>query len=221
MKHAVWTDFRGVLTPPLREGLRRYCEGKGFTTEQLGRSLRSIAARHGRPDGMAVLDSGDLDERGWSAEIERELSDRFGLNADLSDLGPEWWSDRRVDTEWFSALQRWRDEGVFLGLISNLPADWRAYFQAFFPWDALFDEVLLSCDLATRKPEAEIFRLAGSRSGLPPERNVLVDDLDDNLAGAERAGWTGVLGGGGSTRAAIERIDSIVRVGAHQMGVGK
>ena len=23
VRHAIWTDFRGVLTPPLREGLRR------------------------------------------------------------------------------------------------------------------------------------------------------------------------------------------------------
>ncbi|MFF1544782.1 HAD-IA family hydrolase [Streptomyces sp. NPDC058291] len=222
MRHAIWTDFRGVLTPPLREGLRTYCEGKEFTPEQLGRCLRAIADRHGRPDGMAVLDSGVLTEREWTAEIEQELSARFGLDADLSGLGPEWWSDRRIDTKWLAALRTWREAGVFVGMISNLPPDWREYFADFRSWDDLFDEVLLSCDVGARKPDAAMFRLAETRSGLPPESNVLVDDLDDNVAGARRAGWVGVVGGGDSTWAAVERIDSIVRAGAphHVMRVG-
>jgi phosphoglycolate phosphatase-like HAD superfamily hydrolase len=222
VRHAIWTDFRGVLTPPLREGLRTYCEGKEFTPEQLGRCLRAIADRHGRPDGMAVLDSGVLTEREWTAEIEQELSARFGLDADLSGLGPEWWSDRRIDTKWLAALRTWREAGVFVGMISNLPPDWREYFADFRSWDDLFDEVLLSCDVGARKPDAAMFRLAETRSGLPPESNVLVDDLDDNVAGARRAGWVGVVGGGDSTWAAVERIDSIVRAGAphHVMRVG-
>ncbi|MFR0353158.1 HAD-IA family hydrolase [Streptomyces sediminimaris] len=214
MRHAVWTDFRGVLTPPLREGLRAYCADKEFTPGQLGRCLRAIADRHGSPDGMAVLDSGLLTEREWAAEIERELAGRFGVEADLSRVGAEWWSDRRLDDEWLAALRTWRAAGIFVGMISNLPADWKEHFAGFAPWDGLFDEVLLSCDLGTRKPEPAMFRLAESRSGLPAGANVLVDDLDDNLAGARRAGWTGVPGGGGATRAAIARIDSLVRFGA-------
>lgn len=210
MRHAIWTDFRGVLTPPLREGLRTYCEGKEFTPEQLGQCLRALAERHGCPDGMAVLDSGVLDEREWAGEIEQELSTRFGLDADLSSLGPEWWSDRRIDAEWFAALRTWREAGAFVGMISNLPADWKEHLAAFSAWDGVFDAVLLSCDVGTRKPDAEMFRLAESRSGLPPARNVLVDDLDDNVAGARRAGWVGVTGGGGSTRAAIAHIESLV-----------
>jgi hypothetical protein len=160
VRHAIWTDFRGVLTPPLREGLRTYCEGKEFTPEQLGRCLRAIADRHGRPDGMAVLDSGVLTEREWTAEIEQELSARFGLDADLSGLGPEWWSDRRIDTKWLAALRTWREAGVFVGMISNLPPDWREYFADFRSWDDLFDEVLLSCDVGARKPDAAMFRVA-------------------------------------------------------------
>jgi len=220
MRHAIWTDFRGVLTPPLRDGLLAYCAGKEFTPGQLGTCLRAIAERHGCPDGMAVLDSGVLTEREWAAEIEQELSGRFGVDADLSRVGDEWWSDRRIDEEWLSALRTWRDAGVFVGMISNLPPDWKDHFAAFAPWDGLFDEVLLSCDLGTRKPEPAMFRLAESRSGLPPEANVLVDDLHDNVGGARRAGWTGVLGGGAATRAAVERIDSLVRSGAPQQGVG-
>ncbi|MFF9274407.1 HAD family hydrolase [Streptomyces griseosporeus] len=214
MRPAIWTDFRGVLTPPLREGLRAYCVGKEFTPAQLGQCLRVIADRYGCPDGMAVLDSGILSERQWAAEIERELAGRFGITADLSRLGSEWWSDRRVDAVWLAALRRWRQAGAFVGLVSNLPVDWKPYFTAFLDWDELFDDVLLSCDTGTRKPDAALFRLAESRTGLPPEAHVLVDDLDANVAGARRAGWTGVTGGGDHTPAAVERIDALVRAAA-------
>lgn len=210
-RQAIWTDFRGVVTPPLRDGLQRYCEGKSFTPEQLGQCLRALADRYGCPDGMAVLDSGVLDERQWATEIEQELLARFSVRADLSRLGAEWWSDRRVDSEWVEALRGWREAGVFVGMISNLPADWKQHFAGFQDWESMFDEVLLSCDLATRKPEAAMFRLAESRSGLPPEANVLVDDLQDNIAGARLAGWAGVVGGGRTTRAAIERIEAFLR----------
>ncbi|WP_052434412.1 HAD-IA family hydrolase [Streptacidiphilus melanogenes] len=219
-RHAIWTDFRGVLTPPLRDGLHAYCEGKPFTPEQLGQCLRALADRHGCPDGMAVLDSGILDERQWAGEIERELAARFGIEADLANLGAEWWSDRRIDAEWVAALRGWREAGVFVGMISNLPADWRDHFGDFQAWAGMFDEVLLSCDLGTRKPEAAMFRLAEARSGLPPEANVLVDDLDDNVAGARRAGWTGVVGGGRSTRAAITRIEAFLQDGGTRAAAG-
>jgi putative hydrolase of the HAD superfamily len=218
MTHAVWTDFRGVMTPPLQGGLRAYCEGKPFTVQQLGRCLRAIADRHASPDGMAVLDSGILSEREWTAEIEQELAARFAVDADLSELGTEWWSDRRVNTAWLAALRTWRGAGVFVGLISNLPVDWKDQFSQFADWDELFDEVLLSCDLGVRKPDLAMFQLAASRSGLPPQANVLVDDLADNVAGARRAGWAGVTGGGDATQSAIEQIDSFVRIGAIHQG---
>jgi FMN phosphatase YigB (HAD superfamily) len=215
MAHAIWSDFRGVLTPPLREGIRKYCEDRTFTPEQIVVSLRAIAGRYDCPDGMAVLDTGILDERQWTAEIERELADRFGVVADLTNFGTDWWRDQRVDEDWIAALRGWRDAGVFVGLISNLPTDWKAHFAAFSALHGLFDDVLLSCDIGARKPEPEIFRQAQARSGLPAECNILVDDLTSNVDGAVRAGWIGIASGGEATRSAIDNIESILR-GANQ-----
>ncbi|MDQ3787782.1 MAG: HAD-IA family hydrolase [Actinomycetota bacterium] len=214
-RHAVWSDFRGVLTPPLAEGIRRFCHGREFTPDQLRECLRAIARRHHCPDGMAVLDSGVLDERRWTGEIERELAARYGVRADLSDFNAAWWDDRRVDHAWTAALRSWRRRGIFVGLVSNLPLDWKAGLAAFTAasgLDELFDDVVLSCDVGVRKPDAALFRVAESRSGLPPRFNILADDLAGNVAGADQAGWTGVLAGGDATQDAITRIESILRV---------
>ncbi|MCG8917193.1 HAD-IA family hydrolase [Actinokineospora sp. PR83] len=207
---AVWSDFRGVYTPPLAEGVRRFCAGTAHTPAQVVECLRAIAARHGCPDGMAVLDSGVLDERSWTREIERELVERFDVTADLSGFAARWWSDQRVDRAWVAALRRWRGAGVFVGLLSNLPVEWKGYLATFPGVADTFDAVLLSCDVGTRKPDAEMFRLAAARSGLDPRSTVLVDDLVENVAGARRAGWLGVVSGGESTRAAIALVDRMV-----------
>jgi FMN phosphatase YigB (HAD superfamily) len=210
--YAVWSDFRGVLTPPLAEGVRGFCAGRGFSPAQLMACLRVIARRHDCPDGMAVLDSGVLDERQWTREIERELAALYGVDADLSDFNAAWWSDRRVDPAWVAAVRSWRAGGIFVGLMSNLPVDWKASFAAFADFDELFDDVLLSCDVGARKPEPAIFRAAEVRSGLESRFNILADDLADNVAGARRAGWLGVFAGGDAARDAITHIESILRM---------
>jgi len=207
---AIWSDFRGVLTPPLAEGIRAFCDGREYTPAQLTECLRGIGRRYQCSDAMAVLDTGILSERQWTREIEHGLATMFGVHADLSDFSADWWSDRRVDPVWADALKSWRARGVFTGLISNLPAGWKAGFAAFTDFSELFDAVMLSCDVGARKPEPEMFRAAEARSGLPPDRNILADDLTANVTGARRAGWTGVIAGGEATQDAIAQAEAIL-----------
>jgi FMN phosphatase YigB (HAD superfamily) len=209
--HAIWSDFRGVLTPPLAEGIRTFCAGREFGPVQLVECLRMIGRRYGCADGMTVLDTGLLNERQWTREIERGLAATFGISADLADFGAGWWSDRRVDPDWVAAVESWRDRGIFVGLVSNLPVEWKPHFASFADFAELFDAVLLSCDVGARKPEARIFQEAESRSGLEARFNILVDDLTDNVAGARRVGWLGVHAGDGGTRCAVAEIESILR----------
>jgi putative hydrolase of the HAD superfamily len=215
--HAVWSDFRGVLTPPLAEGIRTFCAGREFTPAQLSACLRAIGRRHDCRDGMAVLDSGILTERQWTREIERELAATHGVRADLSSFGADWWGDRRVAPDWLAAVRSWRARGIFVGLISNLPLEWKAGFAAFADFDELFDDVVLSCDVGARKPDPAIFRVAQARSGVDPQCTVLADDLAGNVTGARRAGWLGVLVDG--SRNAVTDVEAVLRVPSEVNGV--
>lgn len=185
---AIWTDFRGVLTPPLASTLELYCRNRLFTLDQLREALAGVAQNYAAPDAMAVLDSGILSERTWLAAISDELLKRFGVSDALADFRKEWWSDRRTNSGWIAELQSLRNAGAFVGVVSNLPIEWREQFLENVDIKN-FDAVILSCDLGFRKPDRRMFDHLSAVSGVPGARSILIDDLVTNTEGADEAGW--------------------------------
>jgi putative hydrolase of the HAD superfamily len=57
----------------------------------------------------------------------------------------------------------------------------------------LFDATVISGDVGMHKPQPEIYRLASQRLSVEPEQAVFVDDLRENVAGAEAIGMAGIL----------------------------
>jgi putative hydrolase of the HAD superfamily len=62
-----------------------------------------------------------------------------------------------------------------------------------FGLPSLVDTVVLSAEVGVRKPAREIYRLACKRLEVDPTEAVMIDDLAQNLAGAQRLGIRGVL----------------------------
>ena len=58
---------------------------------------------------------------------------------------------------------------------------------------AMFDEVVLSAEVGTLKPHAEIYLATASRLGLLPEQCVMIDDIPSNVEGARMTGMKGLL----------------------------
>lgn len=56
----------------------------------------------------------------------------------------------------------------------------------------LFDAVTLSYRVGEMKPGERIYRDSLRRIGFPPEKCVFIDDLEENVAGAERLGIHGI-----------------------------
>ena len=57
----------------------------------------------------------------------------------------------------------------------------------------LFDATVISGDVGLHTPQPEIYRLACERLGVEPGEAVFVDDLRENVAGAEAVGMAAVL----------------------------
>jgi putative hydrolase of the HAD superfamily len=57
----------------------------------------------------------------------------------------------------------------------------------------LFEQLFLSYELGTRKPEPGIYRQVALQTGLPPGDLLFVDDHPDNVDAALAAGWQALL----------------------------
>jgi putative hydrolase of the HAD superfamily len=188
---AIWTDFGGVLTEPVDVTFTEFSNRHGIPLHALREAMRMVGEAHGT-DPMGVLDIPLLDEETWSKEVEAVLAETFGLECDLSNFGDRWFAWRPVNKAWADRLDDFRGRGAFVGLLSNLPPSWERHRSHLAP-DSHFDDVVCSHQVATRKPEPEIFALAARRAGVEPGACVLVDDMETNIAGARAAGWKAVL----------------------------
>ena len=76
----------------------------------------------------------------------------------------------------FPALDRLRDRGVALALVTNTDARSLAGLRAEFALDDRFDAVVASCEVGARKPDPRVFEAALDRLGVTPERALMVGD---------------------------------------------
>ena len=110
----------------------------------------------------------------------------------------------RADVE--PTFAKLRARGVKLGLISVCSLD---VAEAWAAVGLGFDTEVYSCSEDVAKPDPRVYELAADRLGVPPEACLFVDDHDENLLGAERAGMRAVLIGPGDGVWEGERIDAV------------
>ncbi|MEW6282772.1 MAG: HAD family phosphatase [Candidatus Eremiobacterota bacterium] len=82
--------------------------------------------------------------------------------------------------------------GFIVAALSNTIVD---HVEVLTPLGAYtpFRPCILSCQVGMRKPEPAIFKLAIQRVKLKPGQCLLVDDREDNVAGARAVGMQAVL----------------------------
>lgn len=100
-----------------------------------------------------------------------------------------------------------RDRGYRLGLISNCSED-VAQSWAGTELAAYFDEPVLSCSVALRKPDRRIYELAAERLGVETSECLFVDDRPDFVEGAIAAGMEAVVLG--SER--VRRLEDVLEL---------
>jgi HAD superfamily hydrolase (TIGR01509 family) len=93
------------------------------------------------------------------------------------------------DPAMFELLERAKDRGVRLALLSN---SWGNTYDR-SGWNGLFDAVVISGEVGMRKPERRIFTHTADLLRLRPQACVMVDDLPWNVDGAREAGMAAVL----------------------------
>ena len=101
---AVWTDYGGVLTPPIDHTMSIFCEQVGVPKKAFLAAMRTVGDAYGT-DPMAPLDTPLLTEEEWSREMEDILRRDHGTTVDLSNFGEKWFTDRETNGRWLDRLR--------------------------------------------------------------------------------------------------------------------
>jgi epoxide hydrolase-like predicted phosphatase len=178
---ALVVDFGGVLTTNIWDAFGEFCEKEGLDPGAVKDLFRT------NPEAMRLLrglETGDLDE----AAFEPPFAGLLGL-AESEGLIERLFGGLGPDEAMIGAVRAARAGGIKTGLISN---SWGLGIYDRAPVD-LFDETVISGDVGLHKPQPEIYTLACERLGVEPGDCVFVDDLRENITGAEAVGMTGLL----------------------------
>jgi putative hydrolase of the HAD superfamily len=206
---AIWTDFGGVLTPPIGQTLTDFCAKTDVAPEPLVRAMMKVAASYGTDDIMLPIDTPLVSEPDWVAQIAAVLAEDFQIRLGVSTLADVWFGDRPANEAWVARLRQARADGLFVGMLSNMPPAWDRHWRRMVDPDALFDDVVLSFEVGYRKPDRAIFEVAIARSGVRPAECLFVDDLEKNCAGAVATGLQALHFT--DTTAAIAELDRLLR----------
>jgi epoxide hydrolase-like predicted phosphatase len=154
------------------------------------------------PEALAdlrLLETGEIEP----AEFERRFGPRLGV-AETEGLIERMFAAVGPDEDVIAAVRSARDAGVRTGLISN---SWGTSIYDPDALEGMFDEIVISGDVGLHKPQPEIYKLAADRLGVAPEECVFVDDLRENVRGAEEVGMTAVFHR--ETAATVARLEEL------------
>jgi len=193
MISAVISDFGGVLTKPLMNAFNRVQDDMDVPIEAYGPAFE-YSLEHDGVHPLFALERGEISEGEFIARLERGFAAVLDRPVSLHGLGEHLIGAMEPNQELFDhydALRRERN--LRFALCTNNVREWEARWRALLPIDELFEVVVDSAFVGTRKPEPEIYAITLERLGLPADACAFIDDLEPNVDGAKTAGMHGIV----------------------------
>ncbi len=154
-------------------------------------AMCSIMAETGLPDiNHRLLDAGAP----YGATIA-ELANRFPQHAEFILAFDTRWAemlDGAIEQN-VAVLRRLKRGGFPVHAVSNFSREKFNVARRLFPVLDEFDELIISGDVGTVKPDPEIFQILIDRRNLEPGQTLFIDDAAENIAAACRIGFDTVL----------------------------
>jgi len=114
-----------------------------------------------------------------------------------------------LDEDYLELAEQLAEAGYRLALCTNTPREAAPLWQALYPWADVFEVIVRSCDVGTRKPDVRMVRTALQQLGSAPQETLFVDDLPANRESARTLGVTTVDGGGPDGIARIRELTGV------------
>jgi putative hydrolase of the HAD superfamily len=189
----VISDFGGVLTSPLMQAFNRVQDDMDVPVDAYGPAM-THSLEHDGVHPLFALERGEITEAEFLARLERGLAATLGRDVTLHGFGARLMNGLGPNQELFdhyAALKR--DRRLRFALCTNNVREWEPLWRTMLPIDDVFEIVVDSAFVGTRKPEPEIYALTLERLGLPAAACVFVDDLEPNVEAARDAGMEGIV----------------------------
>ncbi len=206
---ALLVDYGGVMTSSMGRVFAKFCLEAGVDPSVF-KGLIEDAYGGGNPDGaMARLERGEIDLEEFERWMAATLSAGLDEPLDWQGLKNRMNAGMDPDEAMVEAIRQARAAGIRTALVSN---SWGggAYQREHFP--ELYDQVVISGEVGARKPEPEpeIYLLTAERLGVPAGQCVFVDDLLQNVEGAQAVGMEGIVHR--SAEFTVPRLEALFRV---------
>jgi putative hydrolase of the HAD superfamily len=183
---AVISDFGGVLTSPLLDVFKAINDSSGLAPEDLGTAIGSLYERTGK-NPLFELETGRITEAAFLSALDEELA-AAGHQVRMHSFGEAFFAHLHPNEPMIAYMGRLRKRGYRLAICTNNVREWEARWRAMLPIDELFELVVDSAFVGTRKPERRIYELTLERLGVPAERALFIDDVELNCEGARDVG---------------------------------
>ncbi len=145
------------------------------------------------------IDLAVLFEKGAISEIDfyRNAKELFAAEVEFGEFFALYCDVFAVNAPVLDLYRRLRPK-VRMALVSSTDIMRWTFIKRRFPELLFFDAYALSFDLGAMKPDPIVYREALRLAGGRPEAAVFIDDLAENVAGAERMGIQGIVYGPGT-----------------------
>ena len=202
---AVISDFGGVLTSALVDSFVGVLDSSGVSLEVLGKAMAALADRHGS-NPLFELETGRLTEAQFMGSLSDELSERRGSRVAMDGFGERYFRHLQPNDRVIDYMRGLRERGYKLAICTNNVREWEARWRAMLPVDEIFDVVVDSAFVGSRKPEPRIYEITLERLGTAAGATLFVDDVEINCQAARELGMQAIHFR--STEQAIEAIEA-------------
>ena len=202
---AIISDFGGVLTSPLLESFSGVMHSSGVSLESLGKAMATIAERQGS-NPLFELETGRITEAAFMGALSEQLSADHGSEVELDGFGERYFSDLQPNERMIEYMRELRGRGFKMAICTNNVREWEAHWRAMLPIDEIFDVVVDSAFVGSRKPEPRIYQITLERLAASPEATLFIDDVELNCEGARKLGIDAIRFR--STEQTIEEIET-------------
>jgi putative hydrolase of the HAD superfamily len=184
---AVISDFGGVLTSPLLGSFQAFQESSGISLQELGTAMAAIAAHRGA-NPLFELETARITEEQFLTELAGRLSEQLGRPVTLDGFGESYFANLEPNEPMIDYMRSLRERGYKLAICTNNVREWEPLWRRMLPVDEIFDVVVDSAFVGTRKPEPRIYELTLARLGVEAAAAVMIDDIEINCAAARELG---------------------------------